>query len=163
MATLPPQPPLPKAAQALLIWMRTIPFLDWCRRRLGDCFTVHTPPFGALVYVADPAEIKRIFTGDPADFHAGEANALVMEQVLGSHSLLVLDEDAHLAERKLLLPHFHGESVRRYADTMAEIAAAEVDSWRVGARVRTRAAMQRIGLETILRAVIGATDPVRTA
>ncbi len=100
-----------------------------------------------------------MFTGDPAQFHAGEANAHLMEQVLGKHSLLVLDEDEHLRERKLLLPHFHGESVRRYAETMASVTAAEVDSWQVGQRVPMRAAMQRIGLEVILRAVIGVTTP----
>jgi cytochrome P450 len=116
-----------------------------------------------LVYVADPAEIKRIFTGDPKQFHAGEANALVLERVLGKNSLLVLDEDEHLQERKRLLPHFHGESVRRYAATMAEIAAAEVESWPVGSPIKMRPAMQRIGLETILRAVIGVTEPARLA
>jgi cytochrome P450 family 135 len=159
----PPEPRIPKPIQFYLIWYRTIPFLEWCRRKLGDCFAVHTPPFGRLVYVADPGEIKRIFTGDPAQFHAGDANALILEQVLGPHSLLVLDEDAHLRERKLLLPHFHGESVRRYAETIATIAAAEVDSWPVGGRVSMRPAMQRISLETILRAVIGVTDPGRHA
>jgi cytochrome P450 family 135 len=154
---------MPKVAQLLAISYRTIPFLESCRRRFGDCFAVHMAPFGRLVYVADTSEIKRIFTGDPKQFHAGEANAFVLEQVLGKHSLLVLDEDAHMAERKLLLPHFHGESVRRYAETMEEIATAEVDSWPVGGTVPTRPAMQRIGLETILRAVIGVTDPARTA
>jgi cytochrome P450 len=154
---------MPKLVQFFLIWNRTIPFLEWCRRRLGDCFAVYLPPFGRLVYVADPAEIKRIFTGSPDRFHAGEANALVLEQVLGKHSLLVLDEDEHLSERKRLLPHFHGESVRRYADTMAAIAAAEVETWPVGGFVKMRLAMQRIGLETILRAVIGVTEPARLA
>jgi cytochrome P450 family 135 len=157
----PPSPRLPKLIQFFLLWYRTVPFLEWCRRRLGDCFAVWMPPFGQLVYVADPHEIKRIFTGDPKQFHAGEANALVLEQVLGQHSLLVLDEEEHLKERKLLLPHFHGESVRRYAETMAEIAAAEVESWPVGGVVKMRRAMQRIGLETILRAVIGVTEPAR--
>ncbi len=74
----PPEPRLPKAVQFYLIWYRTIPFLEWCRRKLGDCFAVYTPPFGRLVYAADPGEIKRIFTGDPAQFHAGDANALVL-------------------------------------------------------------------------------------
>src|SRR3954453_17004262 len=77
----PPEPRLPKWLQFLLIWYRTIPYLDWCQRRLGDVFATHSPPFGRLVYVADPAEIKRIFTGDPAQFHAGDANAFVMEPV----------------------------------------------------------------------------------
>jgi cytochrome P450 len=154
---------LPKPIQFLLIWYRTIPFLDWCRRRLGSTFAVHSPPFGRLVYLADPADVKRVFTGDPAQFHAGDANAFVMKPVLGEHSLLVLDEDEHLSERKMLLPHFHGESVRRYAETMSAAAAAEVDSWRVGQRVAMRPAMQRVGLEVILRAVIGVSDPGRLA
>jgi hypothetical protein len=159
----PPEPRLPKLVQFLLIWYRTIPYLEWCQRRLGDTFVTHSPPFGRLLYLADPAEIKRVFTGDPAQFHAGDANAFVMEPVLGKHSLLVLDEDEHLRERKLLLPHFHGESVRRYTETMASIAAAEVDTWRPGQRVAMRPAMQRIGLEVILRAVIGVSDPGRLA
>jgi cytochrome P450 len=159
----PPEPRMPKPIQFLMIWQRTIPFLESCRRRLGSTFAVWCPPFGRLVYVADPADIKRVFTGDPAQFHAGEANAKLMEQVLGKHSLLVLDEDQHLRDRKMLLPHFHGESVRRYGETMASVTAAEVDSWRVGQRISMRPAMQRIGLEVILRAVIGVSDPGRFA
>jgi cytochrome P450 len=46
---------------------------------------------------------------------------------------------------------------------MAEIAAKEVDSWPIGDRIPTRPAMQRIGLETILRAVIGVSDEQRHA
>jgi cytochrome P450 family 135 len=53
--------------------------------------------------------------------------------------------------------------VRRYAETMAAVTAAEVDSWQVGQRVPMRPAMQRIGLEVILRAVIGVSDPGRFA
>jgi cytochrome P450 len=154
---------MPKPIQFLMVWYRTIPFLESCRRKLGDTFAVHSPPFGRLVYVADPADIKRVFTGDPAQFHAGDANAFIMEPVLGKHSLLVLDEEEHLRERKMLLPHFHGESVRRYAETMASATAAEVDSWSVRERVAMRPAMQRIGLEVILRAVIGVSDPGRLA
>ena len=163
VAARPPRPRLPRVVQFGLLVFRTIPFLEWCRRRLGDCFAVWMPPWGWLVYVADPAEIKRVFTGDPKQFHAGEANALVLERVLGRHSLLVLDEDEHLAERKRLLPHFHGESVRRYEATMSEIAAAEVETWPVGEPIKMRPAMQRIGLETILRAVIGVSEPARLA
>ena len=128
----PPRSRLPRLVQFGLMAFRTIPFLERSRRRLGDCFAVWMPPWGWLVYVADPAEIKRVFTGDPKRFHAGEANAQVLERVLGSNSLLVLDEDEHLAERKRLLPHFHGESVRRYEETMAEIAASEIESWPAG-------------------------------
>ena len=41
-----------------------------------------------------------------------------------------------MSQRKLLLPPFHGESVRRYAEVMAEATAREVDTWPVGRAVR---------------------------
>ena len=40
-----------------------------------------------------------------------------------------------MSQRKLLLPPFHGESVRRYAELMAEITAREVDRWPLGRAV----------------------------
>ena len=58
----------------------------------------------------------------------------MLEPVLGSHSVLTLDEDAHMAQRKLLLPPFHGERVRRYGEVMAELTAREVESWPLTAR-----------------------------
>ena len=32
---------------------------------------------GTLVYLADPADIKTVFAGDPRVFHAGEANSML--------------------------------------------------------------------------------------
>jgi hypothetical protein len=31
----------------------------------GDVFSSNFPYYGRVVYVADPAEVKRVFTGDP--------------------------------------------------------------------------------------------------
>ncbi len=130
-------------------------------RRYGDVFTSHFPIFGRVVYVADPAEIKRVFAGEPSTFHAGEANALALGDALGENSLLTLDEGRHMSQRKLLLPAFHGESVRRYAEVMAEATAHEVDRWPVGRELALRPRMQAITLEVILRAVFGVRDDER--
>ncbi|MEX2193731.1 MAG: cytochrome P450 [Thermoleophilaceae bacterium] len=151
---LPPGPPFPKLVQGLLLWHRTLPTLDWCRRRYGDVFTVWIPPLGACVYVADPEEIKAVFAGDPAVFHAGEGNA-VLSEILGPASVLVLDEERHLRQRKLMLPPFHGENVRRYGQTMADVAAAEVERWPVGSPFRLHPRLRAITLEVILSVVIG--------
>ena len=96
------------------------------RERHGDIFSSHFPFFGRVVYVTDPELIKQVFTGSPAVFHAGEANATALGDALGENSLLTLDEGRHLSQRKLLLPPFHGESVRRYTEVMADAAAREV-------------------------------------
>jgi cytochrome P450 len=79
--------------------------------------------------------------------------------MLGEHSLLLLDEDQHLRERKLMLPAFHGEALRRYPELMREIAEDEVRKWPVGEPVALRPRMQAITLEVILRLVIGVSDP----
>jgi cytochrome P450 len=134
---------------------------EW--RRQGDLFSIRLPMFGELVYVADPEVVREIFTGDPTRFVAGEGNAEPLGPVLGPNSLLTLDGEAHMAQRKLLLPPFHGERIARYEDTMRLAAERELATWPVGRVFPLRPAMQRVTLEVILRAVFGVTDPARVA
>jgi cytochrome P450 len=131
------------------------------RECYGDVFSSHFPFFGRVVYVADPAGVKEVFAGDPAVFHAGEANATVLGDALGDNSLLTLDEDRHMSQRKVLLPPFHGAAVRRYVDVMAEATAREVETWPIGRAFALRPHMQAITLEVILRAVFGVRDGAR--
>jgi cytochrome P450 len=115
-----------------------------------------------VVYLADPADIKTVFAGDPRVFHAGEAN-LILIGLLGNNSLFVLDEDVHRDRRALMLPAFHREAVAHQAGLMAEIAAANIAGWPVGKSFPVASKMTEITLEVILRTVIGATDPARLA
>jgi cytochrome P450 len=128
------------------------------RERYGDVFSSHFPFFGRVVYVADPALVKEVFAGDPAVFHAGEANATVLGDALGDNSLLTLDEGRHMSQRKLLLPPFHGAAVRRHVDVMADATARQVEAWPDGRAFALRPRMQAITLEVILRAVFGVRD-----
>jgi cytochrome P450 len=137
-------------------------FLAACRRRYGSEFTMRITGLGTLVYLTDPADIKTVFAGDPRIFHAGEANSL-LSALLGESSVLVIDEDAHRDRRRLMLPPFHGNAVARQAELMAEIAAANIAKWPVGAEFKAAPKMAEITLEVILRTVIGATDPARLA
>ena len=98
----------------------------------------------------------------PRVLHAGEANVVVLP-LLGHHSVLVLDEAAHMSQRKLMLPSFHGERMRGYEQTMAEVAAEEIESWPAGQPYAVRPAMQRITLEVIIRTVFGVQDDERRA
>jgi cytochrome P450 len=134
--------------------------LEDCRRRYGDMFTLRIANEGTWVFLADPDAIKQVFTGDPRVLHAGEANVVVLP-LLGHHSVLVLDEAAHMSQRKLMLPSFHGERMRGYEQTMAEVAAEEIESWPAGQPYPVRPAMQRITLEVIIRTVFGVQDDAR--
>ena len=154
-AAAPPGSRLPGLVQAVRFSRDPVGFLERSRRRYGDVFSLPFPAYGRMVYVADPALVKQVFTGDPATFHAGEPNGRALEPILGRFSLLTLDGDEHMRQRKLLLPPFHGDAVRRYGDLIAEIAAREVERWPVGESFELRPRMQAVTLEVILRAVFG--------
>ena len=141
---------------------RPIPFLERCSRRYGDLFTVRFP-IGTVAFMADPALIKQVFTGDPDTFHAGEANATPLEPLMGRNSVLLLDGPEHMRQRKLMLPSFHGERMQRYGDVMRDVAEQEIATWPVGEPFGLRPRTQEITLQIIMRTVFGIHDAERLA
>jgi cytochrome P450 family 135 len=134
--------------------------MDDAARRYGDMFTLRIANEGTWVFMSDPDAVKQVFTGDPRLLHAGEANVVLLP-VLGSHSVLLLDDDAHMTQRKLMLPPFHGERMRGYEETMAEVAAREIERWPAGEPLSAWPTMQAITLEVIMRTVFGVRDTPR--
>ena len=160
--SLPPGPGYPALLNALGWIARPMPFLERCRARYGDMFTLPMPYEGTWVVIADPDAVKQVFTADPQVVHAGEGN-VILEPVVGRNSVLLLDDGAHMAQRKLMLPSFHGERVQRYGELMREIAEREVASWPTGAALALRPRMQAVTLEIILRTVFGVQEGERLA
>jgi cytochrome P450 len=157
---LPPGPPAPRPLQTVRWIFRPGAMLEDCRRRYGDMFTLRIAHEGIWVFLAHPDAVKQVFTGDPRVLHAGEANVVLLP-MLGHHSVLLLDGSAHMSQRKLMLPSFHGERMRGYEQVMADVARAEVDRWPLGEPHAIRPAMQRITLEVIMRTVFGVQDEAR--
>jgi cytochrome P450 family 135 len=157
----PPGSRAPAIVQAVRYASDPLGFLTGQQRRYGDVFGVRFPLFGRVVYVARPDLAKAVFTGPPADLHAGEANATVLEPAVGPTSVLTLDDEPHLRQRKLLLPPFHGERVRRYGDLIVEMTTREMERWPVGEPFAMRTHTERITLAVIMRAVFGVHDERR--
>ena len=156
-STLPPGPREPSLIQTLGWWNRPMAYLERNRARYGKRFTIRllgTPPF---VMLSDPAEIKELFTAPPDVLHPGEG-ARILEPVVGSNSVILLDEKAHLSQRKLMLPAFHGEKMEKLTDLVAEVAEREVESWPRDTPITLHPRLQALTLEIILRAVFG-LDP----
>ncbi len=78
--------------------------------------------------------------------------------MVGTNSVILLDEAAHLEQRKLMLPAFHGERMERLSDLIAAVTDRELASWPRSEPVEIGPRMQRLTLEIILRAVFG-LDP----
>jgi cytochrome P450 family 135 len=159
-AELPRGPRMPSAVQTA-IWSRQAQWmLAQCAARFGDTFTLRLMREDTWVVVSRPEDVKQVFTGDPRVFHAGEGNRILLP-LLGENSLLLLDDDAHMRQRRLLLPPFHGPRMQRYMELMATVAAEEIGTWPLGRPYRLRPRMQAITLEIILRAVFGLAEGER--
>ena len=158
--SLPPGPTTPRALQTMRWLARPVAMLEDCARRYGEMFTLRITHEGTWVFLTNPGAAQKVFKGDPRLLHAGEANVVLLP-VLGSQSLLLLDGNEHMAQRKLMLPSFHGQRLRRYEQTMADVAARELERWQVGIPFATWPTMQRITLEVIVRTVFGVQQDER--
>ncbi|MGZ4351703.1 MAG: cytochrome P450, partial [Solirubrobacteraceae bacterium] len=152
-AQLPPGPSMPTAVQMVATWTRPAASLERLRS-YGKRVTVRLPFQPPFVMLWDPAEIKEVFTAPPEVLHPGEG-ASILAPLVGHYSVILLDEQAHLEQRRLLLPAFHGERMQRLTGLMAELAEREVASWPCDEPVALHPRLQRVTLEIILRVVFG--------
>ena len=60
-----------------------------------------------------------------------------------------------MRQRKLLLPPFHGESIERYTQAIAEATEREIDSWPLNTPFAIAPRMQAITLDVIMAGIFG--------
>jgi cytochrome P450 len=155
--SLPPGPPYPALIQGIGQWTRPLAFLERCRARYGKRFTVRLPLTPPFVTITDPAEVQQIYTAPPDVLHPGEG-ARVLQPIVGPNSVILLDGDAHMEQRKLMLPAFHGERTERLSELVSEVTEEGIAAWANGPEVELHPRLQSLTLEIILRAVFG-LDP----
>src|ERR1700757_3244887 len=104
-------------------------FLRQVHRRFGDPATIRTywtPE--PMVLFSHPDSVREVFALDPAIAPAGESWEF-LRPFAGPHSILLLDGEEHLRERRLLQGPFPGERMRAFAPIVAELATRELGSW----------------------------------
>ena len=154
--TLPPGPRRPAFLQTLEWVFAPEGFMRRCAERYGDTFTVRMGPSADVVFLSDPMAARAVFHGWPEIMNMGDINGL-FRRVLGTNSLLVLDGEEHLRQRRLLLPPFKGDAVARHFGAMVEAAEDDVATWPVGEPMALQPRMQAMTLNVILGAVFGLT------
>lgn len=159
--SLPPGPSYPSVIQGVGFWARPLAYLEQCRARYGSRFTIRLPTSPPFVMLADPADIKQVFTA-PADVLRPGAGARVLEPIVGSKSVLLLDGAEHMEQRKLMLPAFHGERMAALTEVMAEVAERDVAGWPRRREIELHPRMQALTLAIILRAVFGLEPGARS-
>jgi len=160
MPVLPPGPDQHPSVQMLRWFYRPIAFLEDCRRRYGEAFSVTFVGFKTpMVMFSDPAAVKEVYSDRQNGLSPGRN--LALEPMLGSRSVLLLQGQEHLSRRRLMLPAFHGERMRTYEGIVRDTIAQEVDRWPFGETFSIHPRMQAVTLEVILRAVFGVTSEQR--
>ncbi len=158
--SLPPEPKSSPLVQTLRWSFRPLPFMQECREKFGDSFSVKFMTFERpMVLISDPAAIKALYTERSHGLPPGRE--IILTPIVGPRSLLVTEGADHLAHRKVMLPPLHGERMRSYEPLVEEIVDREIDSWPLGEEFAIHPRMQAITLEVILRVVFGVADGPR--
>jgi cytochrome P450 family 135 len=151
---LPPGPRAPAAWQTVAWTTRPAAFLRRVHERFGDPVTIRTYWMDEpMVLFSHPDAVREVFRLPPAIAPAGQSWEF-LRPFAGPHSILVLDGEEHLRERRLIQTPFHGERMRAFTPTVAELARRELSTW--NGRVVALERMKHLTLETILRVVFGA-------
>lgn len=151
---LPPSPPIPRLIQTALFLRHPFPFVQFCQRRYGDLYRLRLAAFGDIFYIADIDAIRQVFAADGTSAHAGEANA-ILQHVTGQHSILTLDREEHLEERRLISPTLHGKALIQAQSDIARIAAEEEANWPTDRPIAMRPALQRLTFRIITNLLLG--------
>lgn len=152
---LPPGPSESSVAQAVRFGADPFGYLTRLQRRFGDTFTLRLPRDPVRVVCSHPDDIKTIFSLKPDDYRASEQG---IPLALGERSLLLMDGDAHSADRRLILPTLLGEDLDGHAAHMRIVTKAAITSWPTNTPFAGLEAIRDITLEVICRCVFGIHD-----
>lgn len=153
---LPPTLPLPAPIQTYYWIRQPTRLMQLWSHHYGSAFRLRLMPLTFNLF-SDPDSIRSIFAAKQDEMHAGKVNRL-LRAVVGDSSVLLLDGAEHMRHRKLLLPSFHGERMRLYGETMAEITRRVLCDFPGDAPFALHPHMQEITLQVILRTVFGADE-----
>jgi cytochrome P450 family 135 len=153
---LPPGPEAPAVWQTVAWMARPTAFMQRVHARFGEPATIRTYwTEEPMVLFSSPETVRAVFRLDPEIAPAGRSWEF-LRPFAGPHSILLLDGDEHLRERRLLQGPFHGERMRAFRPVVAQLAHEELSAW--SGRVVTLERVRELTLAIILRVLFGARD-----
>ncbi len=149
----PPRVRLPKFVQGVgFAFFRRTAMRHWIKRH-GHIFEVNVPIFGRSVVVSDPALVKLVCAASTEQLRNVQPN---LSNWFGPGSMFGLDGSRHRDRRRLLVPAFHGRSLKSHEKVIEDEALRESANWPEGKEFRILEPMNRITLNVILRTLFGA-------
>jgi cytochrome P450 family 110 len=122
-------------------------------------FVLHFPGLGEVVFFGTAGAARDILSAPVAASQAPLPNPI--EPVVGAGSLILLSGEKHRRERGLLMPAFHGERIKSYAETFASATAEEIRPLSPGQSVPVYELAVQIALHVAIRVVFSVDEPGR--
>jgi cytochrome P450 len=154
----PPTIPQPPLMQLLRFRQRQIEFVFRARRELGDVFALRTGEPVAQIMTGHPDDVRSLFSAKP-ELTPSTAGESPLRPILGPDSVLTATGDRHMRQRKLLLPHFHGDAIERYSEAIERAVEREIDTWPLHSAFAVAPRMQAITLDVIMAGIFGIEGP----
>ena len=140
-----------------------VSYMETAFKDYPDLFLGAIAGFGnQMVFVQNPQALQQILVTDRDNFLALGRDNAILEPLLGSNGIVMIDGDRHKNRRKLLLPPFHGERMQAYGKLICDIAQEAFSKFTPNQVFTGRTSCQDISLQVILEAVYGLKDSPRS-
>jgi cytochrome P450 len=133
-------------------------------RRLGERCVIDLPGSPTLFVTCSPEDAKAILSDRDGALSLGRAlHRLTPHPVLfGGDSLIFLEGDEHVRERRLMAPPFHGQMMRSFEPAITAIARRRIASWPTGRPLRFVELAQEFVLDVMRSIIFGVAEHDRT-
>ncbi len=156
---LPPAAHIPALLQTVGCRRWPIAYLQWCRERFGERFTVYPIDMPPLVFLSNPKEIRAVVSA-PADvLHPGAGSAIIAP-LIGEQAFILCEEEEHMCARNATLPAFHHKVVQEHTSMVAEITAREISSWPLDTPCATHPYIRALTLKAVLKALFAGESQI---
>lgn len=154
-------PKAPPFLQLIQWILDPVGYMEKAAKDFPDIFASNGLTTDRFIFVSNPEALQQILTNDRKQFSApGEANRIIAPLV-GESNVALLSGDRHKKRRQLLLPPFHGERMRSYANLIIEITQNVMDALPQDQPFIARDQMQSISLQVIVETVFGIREGER--
>jgi cytochrome P450 len=150
-ARIPYRRGLPFLGDLLALRRDRIAAFEQVRREKGNLAAFNWGPL-PVVMLSDPALVQTVLVDKVYDFRKGD-NYRLLAAIMGD-GLIIVEEDEHIRQRKLLQPGFSRGQLPGYVATMADVVDAQCADWSDGASIDLVDQMARGTLDVVARTLL---------
>lgn len=155
---LPPGPSELKISQALKVGLGIYGYLQECKDKFGDAFTIRPPGLDPMVWIADVQMIKDFFNLKAEQY---DQSKIPIPIDFGKDAIGFINDKYHQDTRKILMKPLTAKPVADRAEVMLDIITRNIDGLQVGKQYDLTRIVGTATLEIVTYTLIGESEGKR--